>query len=90
MKSPLIKFKETKFIRINVRQCNGCRECIEVCPEQVLGMTRHAPRTHIRVLDAESCTGCKKCVKVCKNEAILYTYMPPQRQAMPSQANLPR
>jgi 2-oxoglutarate ferredoxin oxidoreductase subunit delta len=72
--------RETKYIRLSPHQCQGCWECVAVCPEAVfikMDRTRH-PHVHVRNPDA--CTGCKKCVRVCPNAAIEYTYVPKSSQ----------
>ena len=69
----------TKFILIDTHKCQACWECIETCPNQVLGKVDLFFHKHVRVDRAEACKGCKKCVKVCPHEAIIYTYIPPSK-----------
>ena len=66
----------TKYIRLSPHQCQGCWECVQVCPEEVL-VKSHRPRhAHVHIKDSQACTGCKKCVRACAYGAIEYTYVP--------------
>jgi NAD-dependent dihydropyrimidine dehydrogenase PreA subunit len=73
---PFLHLRETKYIRLSPRQCQGCWECVEVCPADVLVKMGRGPRRHVHIKNPDACTGCKKCVRVCKNAAIEYTYVP--------------
>jgi heterodisulfide reductase subunit A len=50
-------------------KCNGCGECIKICPAQAI---KEMPSTfRVRVeIDQMSCTGCGICVPICPKEAI--------------------
>jgi NAD-dependent dihydropyrimidine dehydrogenase PreA subunit len=50
-------------------KCEGCEECIEVCPVDVYEMVdgKSSP------VNAEECLGCESCVEVCDQEAITVT-----------------
>jgi ferredoxin len=76
----IIKFfsnmNETKYIRLSKRKCQGCWECVAVCPEDVLVKIHHPMRPHVHIKDAQACSGCKKCVRACEHAAIEYTYVP--------------
>jgi NAD-dependent dihydropyrimidine dehydrogenase PreA subunit len=68
--------RETKYIRLAPRQCQGCWECVEACPKDVfikMDRTRHP---HVHIQNPEACSGCKKCVRVCAHAALEYTYVP--------------
>jgi NAD-dependent dihydropyrimidine dehydrogenase PreA subunit len=71
-----VKFRETKYIRLNPRQCEGCWDCVAVCPRQVLGVMKGGPKHHVHVVNAEACNGCKKCVRACEHGALEYIYVP--------------
>jgi NAD-dependent dihydropyrimidine dehydrogenase PreA subunit len=47
-------------------KCEGCEECVEVCPVDVYEMQdgKSVP------VNAEECLGCESCVEVCDQEAI--------------------
>ena len=50
-------------------KCEGCEECIEVCPTDVFEMEddKSVP------VNAEECLGCESCIEVCDQEAITIT-----------------
>jgi NAD-dependent dihydropyrimidine dehydrogenase PreA subunit len=50
-------------------KCEGCEECVEVCPVDVFEMEdgKSVP------VNAEECLGCESCVEVCDEEAITVT-----------------
>jgi ferredoxin len=75
------KFRQTEYIRLNPRECEGCWECIAACPPQILIAAKHGPHLHVHVADAEACTGCRKCVRVCEPGAIKYIYLSKPKQA---------
>ncbi|MGB8212721.1 MAG: ferredoxin family protein [Anaerolineales bacterium] len=84
---PLLSLRETKYVHLTPRQCQGCWECVEVCPADVLAKMERGFHPHVHIKNPEACTGCKKCVLACEYAAIEYTYVPPSarspRQAMP-------
>jgi NAD-dependent dihydropyrimidine dehydrogenase PreA subunit len=50
-------------------KCEGCEECIEVCPVDVFEMADEKSEP----VNAEECLGCESCVEVCEQEAIKIT-----------------
>ena len=50
-------------------KCEGCEECVEVCPVDVYEMKdgKSVP------VNAEECLGCESCIEVCDQEAIVIT-----------------
>ena len=54
---------------VDAGKCEGCEECIEVCPVDVFEMQdeKSVP------VNAEECLGCESCVEVCDQEAITIT-----------------
>ncbi len=50
-------------------KCEGCEECIEVCPADVFEMQddKSVP------VNAEECLGCESCIEVCDQEAVTVT-----------------
>ncbi|MCP4571039.1 MAG: 4Fe-4S dicluster domain-containing protein [bacterium] len=50
---------------VDVAKCNGCEECVETCPTEVISMVDgHA------FVNAEECIDCEACVEECPEEAI--------------------
>ena len=72
---PFNHLRETKYIRLSPRQCQGCWECVEVCPEAILVKMDLGRRPHVHIKNPDACTGCKKCVRACEYAAIEYTYV---------------
>jgi NAD-dependent dihydropyrimidine dehydrogenase PreA subunit len=54
---------------VDKEKCEGCEECVEVCPVDVFEMEdgKSVP------VNAEECLGCESCVEVCDEEAITVT-----------------
>ena len=50
-------------------KCEGCEECVEVCPADVFEMQddKSVP------VNAEECLGCESCIEVCDQEAVTVT-----------------
>lgn len=49
-----------------LRICNQCGECTEVCPTEAI----KARDDGVYVIDPEECTGCLACVQVCPREVM--------------------
>ena len=71
-----LHLRETKYIRLSPRQCRGCWECVQVCPEAVLVKMDRTRSPHVHIRNPDACSGCKKCVRACTYAAIEYTYVP--------------
>ncbi|MDR3217405.1 MAG: 4Fe-4S binding protein [Dysgonamonadaceae bacterium] len=44
--------------------------CVEACPENVIGKVHFLFHKHAVIRNPENCIGCLKCVSVCKYGAI--------------------
>jgi NAD-dependent dihydropyrimidine dehydrogenase PreA subunit len=51
---------------VDAEKCEGCEECVEVCPVEVFEIQdgKSVP------VNAEECLGCESCVEVCEPGAI--------------------
>jgi NAD-dependent dihydropyrimidine dehydrogenase PreA subunit len=51
---------------VDADKCEGCEECVEVCPVEVFEMQddKSVP------VNADECLGCESCVEVCEADAI--------------------
>ncbi|MCD6297115.1 MAG: 4Fe-4S binding protein [Deltaproteobacteria bacterium] len=56
-------------VEVDADKCEGCEECVEVCPVDVYEIQddKSVP------VNAEECLGCESCVEVCESEAITVT-----------------
>jgi len=70
-----LHLRETQYIHLVPRQCQGCWECVQVCSEAVLEKLDRTRHPHVHVSNPDACTGCKKCVRACAYAAIVYTYV---------------
>jgi len=51
--------------KVNLEKCDGCEECVEACPTEVITMVDgHAE------IDQDECVDCEACIEVCPNEAL--------------------
>ena len=48
-------------------KCDGCGECISVCPEDVFELNDEGKAVPVNM---ENCSVCCSCVESCPNEAI--------------------
>jgi uncharacterized Fe-S center protein len=48
----------TAFISINTRLCQACWDCVEACPNGVLGKVNVLFHKHVRIENTDKCRGC--------------------------------
>jgi len=58
------------MVKVDTDKCEGCEECVNVCPNEVLVMSDGK----CSVADGE-CEYCESCLGVCPSEAITITEM---------------
>ena len=53
-------------VTVDAAKCEGCEECVDVCPVEVFEMEddKSVP------VNADECLGCESCVEVCEPGAI--------------------
>ena len=51
---------------INPETCNGCRNCVDICPSEVYQMEEDRPNP----VHPEDCIECGACVIQCPTESI--------------------
>lgn len=54
-------------VEIDVDKCEGCGECTESCPADILAMEGDKA---VVTGDPTECLGCETCVSMCPSEAI--------------------
>jgi NAD-dependent dihydropyrimidine dehydrogenase PreA subunit len=65
MKMRYLKNGET--LSLDIDKCNGCRECIEVCPHAVFAMSGGKSQ----IVDRGACMECGACARNCASSAIV-------------------
>gem|GEM_PF-456424 len=59
---------EIYLVYIDADRCDGCEECVKMCPVDVFDMTHKAYPTR-----PQNCLGCGTCAALCKSKAIIIT-----------------
>ncbi len=52
------------YAEVNLRKCEGCRRCVDVCCYDAMSFARKA------IVKKENCSGCSLCSQVCPDHAI--------------------
>ena len=53
-------------ITVDKEKCNGCGECVDICPAEVLELANEK----MEVANIDECLGCESCVETCPESAI--------------------
>jgi len=53
------------IVTINEEKCQGCGECVDICPNEVLGLENEKA-----VVVNDDCAGCESCVETCPEDSI--------------------
>jgi Pyruvate/2-oxoacid:ferredoxin oxidoreductase delta subunit len=64
--------KEQPIPEIHYALCNGCGECVTVCPDSILVMQGEPKKPHFQ--SKIECSYCGLCEQVCTSGAIYLTY----------------
>lgn len=67
---PRARHTMTAYVSLNTRCCTACWECVEACPNGVLGKVKMFFHAHARIDHADRCDGCGTCVSICPEQAI--------------------
>ncbi len=53
-------------VHFDLDKCNGCGECVEICPQGVIEMEGDK----VKWVNPDECIGCESCLEVCEPGAI--------------------
>ena len=53
------------MIKIDKAKCNGCKNCIEICPVEAISLNYG-----VAFIDSTRCINCRMCLVSCKEKAI--------------------
>ncbi len=62
---------ETLYIRLDTSRCKACWDCVQACPQDVIGKVDLRFHRHARIDRTENCEGCLLCLNACSHQAIL-------------------
>ena len=68
---PFPRHTETLYIRLDTGRCKACWDCVQSCPQGVLGKVDLRFHRHTHIDHAENCKGCLLCLDACTHQAIL-------------------
>lgn len=57
------------MVSVDVNKCEGCEECVSICPNEVFQMTGGKSDPH----QTSECVFCESCLGVCPTSAITIT-----------------
>ena len=52
--------------RIDAAKCNGCRQCVAICPTDAI----HGARSERHEIDQQRCIKCRACYEVCRHDPL--------------------
>ncbi|MEJ5311391.1 MAG: 4Fe-4S dicluster domain-containing protein [Anaerolineae bacterium] len=77
------------FVVIDVDRCKGCGLCTNVCPANILVLSRDAFNAKgyhpVVVTDVEKCIGCASCARICPD--VVFTVYRQKRQTQRAQVS---
>jgi NAD-dependent dihydropyrimidine dehydrogenase PreA subunit len=64
------------IVNIDTDKCEGCGDCVEVCPVELLELVEEDGKKYDSFIgDANDCIGCMACEEECPDGAITVTEM---------------
>lgn len=63
-----LKDFEVYLVYVDPDRCDGCKECIVLCPAEVFDFSIKAYPVR-----PQNCLGCRTCEAVCKSKAVVIT-----------------
>jgi NAD-dependent dihydropyrimidine dehydrogenase PreA subunit len=64
----LLKEFEVYLVYVDKDKCDGCEECVKICPTDVFEISHKCLPVR-----PQNCLGCQTCTAVCKPNAIIIT-----------------
>jgi NAD-dependent dihydropyrimidine dehydrogenase PreA subunit len=55
---------------IDIDKCEGCGDCVEVCPSEVLALVEVDGKEVAKAVNPDDCIDCGACEAECPEEAI--------------------
>ena len=83
-----LKKIHTEYVWANHQQCKACWECVDTCPQQVIGKAGFLWHKHIVLKKSDNCNGCKKCIQVCPHEVFSEDIPNPVKEILESKGIL--
>ena len=59
---------EVYLVHVDPNRCDGCRDCIALCPTEVFDFSIKAYPVR-----PQNCLGCRTCEAICKSKAVVIT-----------------
>jgi heterodisulfide reductase subunit A-like polyferredoxin/coenzyme F420-reducing hydrogenase delta subunit len=56
--------------QVDPTKCNGCGDCLKVCPFSAVTMDERIGRISLSAIDSLLCTGCGNCISICPVGAV--------------------
>jgi NAD-dependent dihydropyrimidine dehydrogenase PreA subunit len=61
-------------ITVDIDKCQGCGDCVDNCPNQILAVVEEDGKKYAMVTgDPDECIGCLSCESSCEEGAITVT-----------------
>jgi len=61
-------------INIDLAKCEGCGDCVEICPSEILAVMEEGDKKFAKVTGSEDdCIGCMACEDACEDGALTVT-----------------